>query len=295
MTPLRAAGRHVALAVCGAVRRDLAVDGFFAVSGFLICRAWTRRPRASVYLRARAARLLPGLWVCLALTALLLVPMVDGPVTRAGQWSYMWRSGTFLASQWAIDGSPHRVLYPSWDGSLWSLRYEVLCYLLVLALGLTRLLTREVLVAVAGFAWLSALMLQVEGLDSYTGAWFWLGSRCLLMFSLGGLLWFFADRIPMSGRWLVAAACVLTISVGLPDYRLLGAPALAYLCVAGSLWLGRLPMLVLHHDVSYGLYIYAFPVQQALLVAGLGAVGWVGFSVLSIACTLPGPRPCPGS
>ncbi len=154
---------------------DVAIDGFFAVSGFLICRAWMRRPRAGAYLRARAARILPGLWVCLTLTALVLVPAVDGPVTRSGQWAYIWRSGTFSTREWVIDGSPHGLPDPSWDGSLWSLRYEVLCYLVVLVLGLAALLTRQVLLGLAVFAWSAALVMQLVGLSAYSVAWFWQG------------------------------------------------------------------------------------------------------------------------
>ena len=45
-------------------------DGFFAISGFLITRSWINNPRVRDYLVARALRILPGLYVCLVVTAL---------------------------------------------------------------------------------------------------------------------------------------------------------------------------------------------------------------------------------
>ena len=67
----------------------------------------------------------------------------------------------------------------------------------------------------------------------------------------------------------------------------LAAPAIAYLCLYLGLELARFSRLVLRHDLSYGVYIYAFPIQQALLLSGLGSLGWAAFTCLSIACTLP--------
>ncbi|SRR5690349_2652646 len=71
----------------------------------------------------------------------------------------------------------------------------------------------------------------------------------------------------------------------LPDYRLIGAIPLAYiLIVSGALI--RHKHLQLHTDLSYGVYIYAFPLQQMLLIAGLNMRPLL-FTAISTAVTLP--------
>jgi peptidoglycan/LPS O-acetylase OafA/YrhL len=72
----------------------------------------------------------------------------------------------------------------------------------------------------------------------------------------------------------------------LPNYRVLAAAPLAYICIYGGLSLGRFARLRWQHDLSYGTYIYAFPVQQLLLVGGM-SVGWVGFASVSVVAVLP--------
>jgi peptidoglycan/LPS O-acetylase OafA/YrhL len=41
------------------------------------------------------------------------------------------------------------------------------------------------------------------------------------------------------------------------------------------------------HDISYGVYIYAFPIQQTLAIVGWNRMGWFGYSLVSLALTLP--------
>jgi peptidoglycan/LPS O-acetylase OafA/YrhL len=40
------------------------------------------------------------------------------------------------------------------------------------------------------------------------------------------------------------------------------------------------------NDLSYGTYIYAFPIQQLLAIAGVGFVGALGFSIIAAGLTL---------
>lgn len=114
---------------------ELAVDGFFAISGFLITRSWLGYPVWSRYVWHRGLRILPGFWVCLLVTALVLAPL--GLLLRgqslAGYWTaadgplgYVWRNALLWITQPGIAGSPDWSGYPgSWNGSLWRDRKSV--------------------------------------------------------------------------------------------------------------------------------------------------------------------------
>ena len=86
---------------------------------------------------------------------------------------------------------------------------------------------------------------------------------------------------------LVAVALVITVaSSALPSYQLIAAPFLAYgLIGVGAL--ARHKRLALRNDLSYGMYIYAFPAQQMLAILGLAALPVWGFAFASVAATLP--------
>src|ERR1700730_15754096 len=69
------AGRQVSFAPAHQLLRDAWVDGFFAVSGFLITWSWFNNPRLRDYFAARGLRILPGLWASLIITAFVIAPI----------------------------------------------------------------------------------------------------------------------------------------------------------------------------------------------------------------------------
>ena len=269
---------------CERVVADIAVDCFFAISGFLIIRAWSRDPHPVRYLVARCTRILPGLWICLLVTAFLIARSVS-PVPASESWTYVFANFDTWGVQYGIDGSPEGVPIPGvWNGSLWSLGYETGCYLAVLGLGTLGLLGRRIVTGWAFLCWIFGVSFIVAGLPFFGTVG--LATRCALMFSAGGLLFSWQDRIVVSPRLLGAALSALLLGVlVLPDYRIL-APLVAYACIAAALLLGRYPKLVLRNDLSFGAYIYGFPVQQLLLANGVH-LGWPEFSLLSVTAVLP--------
>lgn len=276
------------------VAAGVGVDGFFALSGFLIVASWQRRPHLGRFALARARRLLPGLWACLAVTGLVIVPAA---CLAAGQplpslsdaLGFVWRNAAVQVRQWGVGDTSAPLHDPGWNGSLWSLIWEVRCYAVVVLLGVVGALRPRVVAGIVVALWLYALTLELVGVGSDAGGvpLLWMPQRCGLMFGLGALLWLHRDRIPVDGRLVALAAATVPVgALTFENYRLLAAPGVAYVCVAGGLLLARWPAAVLRHDLSYGVYVYAFPLQQAMLLAGL-AVGWLPFLTLSAAAVVP--------
>jgi peptidoglycan/LPS O-acetylase OafA/YrhL len=265
------------------VVEQIGVDAFFAISGFLICRSWQRRSSVPSFLLARARRILPGLWMCLVVTAFVVAPIAcsvaGGPhPSLAEEWHYVVANAGARVNDVAIGATPHGVLVPEWNGSLWTLGVEVGCYLAVAVLGMARVLRRSVVATLAVLLWMASAVVEPAILPP--------SARLALMFSVGALLWLCRDRVPVTRALCWLAVGTVVLGAHTPNYRLLAAPGIAYLCIAGSLALGRHRRLVLRHDLSYGVYIYAFPVQQALLIVGV-SLPWWGFTALTMALVLP--------
>jgi peptidoglycan/LPS O-acetylase OafA/YrhL len=272
----------------------IGVDGFFAISGFLIIRSWLNRPNPGDYLAARGLRVLPGLWVCLIVTAFVIAPLgvlIQGGSVKNLLWSsgairYVLNNFLVVFLQPDINGTPAGVpMVGLWNGSLWSLTFEVGCYLAVMILGV---------VGLAKYRWVSVLMLGLGVVTALSlppltvpGQWTLtqLAARTAIMFAAGALLYQWRDVIP-ANWWLVIACTAIVVAAGvlLPDYRVVAGLPLAYaVVVSGALFGG----LKISHDISYGIYIYAFPVQQLLAMAGLVWLNPFLFLAATTLCTVP--------
>ena len=272
------------------------VDGFFAISGFLIARSWLTNPRLGEYLTARVLRILPGFYVCLVVTAFVIAPIsveIQGGsaadlLMSTSPIEYVLKNSAVAHLQFDVGGTPLGVpMVGDWNASLWSLVWELLCYMAVAVLGLVGLATRRwTSLVIVGLAAVGAFLLPPL---TFPGVWTipQLLARCAMMFAAGAVMYHWRDVIP--ARWsLVAISVVIVVLAGvfLPDYRVVAALPLAYaVVVSGALIKNN--RLALRTDLSYGLYIYAFPVQQLLVVSGLAFLNPVVFFLVATIATLP--------
>jgi peptidoglycan/LPS O-acetylase OafA/YrhL len=268
---------------------SVGVDGFFAISVFLICRSWAHRPVLRAFLLARARRLLPGLWACLAVTAFVLAPLGAtfsdvAPPALAEQTSYVVGN----AAVWVHTYDVGRGVG---NGSLWSLLHEVVCYLVVVAAALCRVTARRAVVLVIAVLWCLDLQYALLDLPGGANGFLPLVARTGLLFACGSAFYLYRDLVPLRSDLTVLAVLLLAAGVVVtPDYRTLGAPALGYLLLHAAVLLGRYGWARPRHDLSYGIYLYGYPVQQVLLAAGATgatAATWPGFAVLSVLAVLP--------
>ena len=276
------------------------VDTFFVISGFLVTASLMRNGDPVRYIRNRALRILPGLFVMVALTVFVVGPLFS---SSAGYWSreafqYFWNALIFRLTPFlpgVFADNPVAVV----NGSLWTLPIEVLCYAGLLVIGWAGALKPRiiaVLIAVTTLLHVGSAFrpgeyfLTVEKLRLNEFAALFLGGAFLA--SLG-------SRLPIT--WKLTGLCATGVVAGLLlssrvwHLPLVGAvqwqvASLAhlllfpYVVISTALLLRRLDWLN-KHDISYGLYIYAWVVQQ-IVVATLGRdVGpWV-LTALSILMT----------
>lgn len=112
-------------------------------------------------------------------------------------------------------------------------------------------------------------------------------TRFALLFAAGAVLHQYQDMIP--ARWsLVAVSAAVVVVAGLlvHNYRIVAAIPLAYAVVVSGALIHQ-KRLRLRTDLSYGVYIYAWPLQQLLVICGLGFLPPFAFAVVAAAATLP--------
>ncbi|WP_297775117.1 acyltransferase [Mycobacterium sp.] len=273
------------------------VDGFFVISGFLITASWVRNPRLREYFVARVLRIFPGLWACLIVVAFVIAPIgvaIQGGsavklLLSPGPIAYVLNNAVLNVYHAGIDGTPRDVPFPGvWDGVLWTLIFEFLCYVAVAVAGVAGLLKRRwpAPVVFALFLGAAAVVSYPATMTTVQTLWQMI-ARFALVFAAGVLLHQFQDLIP--ARWsLVAVSAAIVVVAGLlvPNYRVLAAIPLAYAVVVSGALIHH-ERLRLRTDLSYGVYIYAWPIQQLLVICGLAFLHPLAFAVVAGIATLP--------
>lgn len=258
----------------------LAVDGFFALSGFLVYRSITRGTPVVRFIESRAARLLPGLAVMLVLVAAAgaLVTVAPLPAYLTGHATLRFLAGnlTFLAPGYTLTGvlcggAPCNV-----NGALWTIPWEVRCYVLLVLFMLTGVANRRmmlglILPATLAFAIVWDVPVVAGAVREHLGNGIWFNldriDRLWTAFAIGILVCETYRRLVLS--WWIAAALVVVaivaaqVAPGASRHLLTIAVAYAALCL-GFLTARRRAVSATWPDYSYGIYIYGFPVMTAI-------------------------------
>lgn len=251
----------------------LAVGVFFFVSGVLVTQSYGQSEGLRHFLWKRALRLFPGLIVLVLLTTFVLGPLLTqlSPadyLSAPGTWDYLQnmllRTRDFLPGVFEAAPFARGV-----NGSLWTLPYEVRCYLVVAALGVVGLLS---------WRWAMALLLAClavsfafvhfpEQLRGWPGASVIRQSADLTSYFAAGMLCWLRRDLAGTGRVpFLAGVLLLLVATQTPVFVPLAALAVGLLippiAYASADWPRRLTA---SGDYSYGIYLYAFPVQQTVV------------------------------
>jgi peptidoglycan/LPS O-acetylase OafA/YrhL len=251
---------------------------FFALSGFLVCGSLDRCPTLISFFALRVLRIVPALAMEVLLSALLLGPALT--VLPAGAYFADARLHAYFLN---MIGDIHYVLPGLFvtnpvgntvNAQLWTMPYELMCYLALGGLALSGLLKRRVaflaftLLTQAIWAW-HAIALGDTG--SSNGA----SGEVLVVAFLGGLLiHLYRDRIVLhAGLFAAVTAIAVWLSTLPHGAYYLPLPA-AYMVVYLGLLNPPLAPLIRSGDYSYGLYLYGYPLQQAVAWLGPPARHW---------------------
>lgn len=275
---------------------NLAVFIFFIISGLLITQSYLYSNNLFTYLKSRVLRIFPGLFAVLLFSAFILGPLVTSLsfkeyMTNQGVIQYM--KAIFLyPMQWNLPGVFEGNAYKGVvNGSLWTIPFEFLCYLIIGALGFTRLLKHRYLMLlislVVFYYYIFGGVISPSGSGHLLGLEINTIVELLTFFLMGSLACLFKDKITLHKELTMIGIVLLFISIYYGGFKPLFAVFGSYII----LYCAFLPKTILSlitkkGDFSYGVYLFAFPIQQTItfLYGGKTSV-WMNF-LLSVPVTL---------
>lgn len=274
----------------------IAVAIFFVVSGFLITQSYDFSKSFLKFVKARLLRIFPALIVVIFLSSFILGPIA----TSLSLKEYFFNSQTYqylkaillYPMEWFLPGVFENNIYKGTvNGSLWTIPFEVLCYGIVALIGLLGLLKyRKGILLI----YLSTMFVLIyEGAMFPAGRGTFLGLQLTTLtelfsfFSAGMLFYIYRNSIPHDKHLAMISIIMLFLGSqfgGIQElFTIFGSYLIFYFAFT--------PKLKIHNfsrygDFSYGLYIYAFPIQQLVTHYYGGQMNSMTNFVISLAITL---------
>jgi peptidoglycan/LPS O-acetylase OafA/YrhL len=275
---------------------DVAVKGFFVVSGYLVTMSCQGSRSVGDYAAKRVRRLYPAYITVILLAVALGAAMSTaalgdyfGPaVLRYVAWNALFLNFVAPTLPGAFTGNP----FVEVNGALWTLKIEVMFYAFVPVMVWLCLRLRAAAVLAAIYV-LSALYADVlgrwaeaEGRELYAQLARQVPGQ-LRYFVAGAAGWFYRHELARHWTALGIGGAVLFLLL-----RALGSTtadtwlepaALGALVLWAALGLRHLGNFGRRGDLSYGVYIIHFPVLQAMVAAGLfAAQPWLALAGASV-------------
>jgi peptidoglycan/LPS O-acetylase OafA/YrhL len=242
----------------------IGVSIFFVMSGYLVTQSWIREPKFEIFLKKRILRIYPAVIMCMLVVSLLigavattlpifeyykiLLPSLPSRMIGILSFAIQPLAGVFTNNPIAsIPNTP-----------LWTLQYEALCYFIIALCGILLNLRKSIPLITAfyflGF-WSHILMPHSVQQLAY---------MFVVFFMFGSIAFLYLKYIPLN-HWLAILSVAALVLLFITDYYAVGAYIISvfYLTLYVALKFSYLGNGAKYGDFSYGIYIYAWPVQQS--------------------------------
>jgi peptidoglycan/LPS O-acetylase OafA/YrhL len=264
------------------ISSTFAVQAFFFVSGFLVVMSFEKTTSLTSYFKKRGFRIAPAYIFVVLAAAILLAPLSTLSVGTYFSSSDWW---AYVASNLALSNFANPTLpgvftnnfEQAVNGSLWTIKVEVMFYISVpfIVWGVRRFGYKPVLAAVflGSIAWHSGFLYlgQLTGSDLLTKLAKQLPGQ--LSFFVGGCYAYYrtANDLPPPPAWTaVLAVAGYALSDGL-IYSIIAPVCVTFFTYWAAIGVRQLWSSHRWGDFSYGVYLYHFPIAQALISMGLFA------------------------
>lgn len=258
---------------------QMRVKAFFTITGFLVVYSFLRRKSLRVYCWKRLLRIVPAYVTTIFLCFIIGIFFTDATpkeyLMSSQTAKYLLANLSFLnfiepSLPGLFTDNPYG---PFVNGSLWSMKYEVLFYILVPPFVWLMRKWRKSYVVIAIFALNIAFHILFSWLESTTGNPLYSsianGSHTTMVYFFSGtaiLLYFdwFCDNI----KWIFPSCIVymlLTLLLDCSWLYYLEPLVFSATIISVAYYCTPLNFLQRYDNISYGLYLYHFPVIQILV------------------------------
>ncbi|MCE7699519.1 MAG: acyltransferase, partial [Methanobacterium paludis] len=247
----------------------LGVIIFFVISGFLITQSWCHHPHPLNFLWNRSLRIFPGLFGVTIITIFLIGPLVTtlstiqyftNPMTL----NYFSLINIFGATPYLPGVFENNPFPRTVNGSLWILSSLFEMYLILMGIGFFKILKKRGIV----LGWVITSILLFIYFSQNVSTHFLTLSYCFapLFFMIGVLYYLYKDKIKYNFKVAILLTIIWVMSFNTPLFILISFINLPYIILyIAHAKIPHLNMAGKYGDFSYGLYIYAFPIQQTII------------------------------
>jgi peptidoglycan/LPS O-acetylase OafA/YrhL len=262
------------------------LPAFFTLSGFLVAGSLERCKTIGSFVGLRALRIYPALAV-----ESLIAALVVGPTMTTLPLGAYFADPQFHAYFLNILGDPHYMLpgvfktnpLDAVNGQLWTIPYELRCYVMLTALALLGAVKRPMILLAATLAYMAwgigDTIAHYPFYLTYTAgsAPSWL---LLANFLCGVMIYLWRDRIPWKWSWGVASLAAALVLYDIPAGHYAAMALASYATVFFGLTNPPKTGFLKGADYSYGIYLYGLIVQQTFMaLAPWGRHWWINIAV----------------
>ena len=242
---------------------SLAVKFFFFLSGILVTNSWLAKPSAIRFASARIFRIFPLLLASAFATIVIMGPIL----TSMSASEYFHHRGELMHVlshpyiEYLLPGVFEHGLFQHVNGSIWTIKYELMLYALLLGAGMCGLfrfkpVAAMVLVTVIVVCMIWPDVITAIGLPNVNK-----GGQLPAFFAFGSLLALYKERVRIDGRLCIGFAVLAFAVRHGPAFEFVFLPAF----FITALWVMSLDIvksICLPGDFSYGVYVFGWPVQN---------------------------------
>ncbi|MDZ4141371.1 MAG: acyltransferase [Methylotenera sp.] len=244
---------------------ELAVDGFFLISGYLILKSFNNSVSIKSYLLKRCLRIYPAFIAATIISIFIVAPLSGGFDVLSNishqQWWYSF-GRAFTLKQPLIDGVFVNNHSHYLNGPMWTIKYEFICYLLIPLIFYLRFFNKKYFLAILLLI-VSIVVIFVDLNIAYLNLQI---ARFCLLFLSGSCFYLYRDSIKWSLALTVVCLVCLLFCLSYNKYL-----ANLGLSIFGGYLLFNFALNFKHSfinsigsktDISYGVYLYAWPIQS---------------------------------
>ena len=266
---------------------NLGVYIFLIVSGYLITSSILRSFSVLNFLWRRLLRVLPGLWGMVILSVFLFAPLLSSQgfkdyFTDSSNFNFLKNLFLFYPNNFKIPSVFTSNSNGTFNGSLWTIAYEVFFYLVITVFFISKIITKRYFILIQ---WIFLLIIQFylgHKIFIYSYSTPWLLNlnienffRLFIYFESGVILYLFKDLL-LKPKFIVSFSIVvfvlfLILNLGFinfdkdgvlnPMMELVLPPLIIYFAISNN----KFSFIEKYGDFSYGIYLYSYIVQQSIM------------------------------